>query len=261
MINLRVRKIITVLLLSILILTFAIGLTACDKLEDREDYIEENGWIALITSEEYKTAKLIGNKENAVTDGEAVLPTMIKGYKITHIQRNIGISLTISCYDFIPDKLYIPGVNYTFSNGIDFPYPNKKIIFMCTEPDQYSYGFNVRNNNDNRYPYERSMIYYVPKTSLDAFESKYNEYTYGEFKGANVSYFYNYVDSPNGGYCWIDDLDVGDSIKTIPMAPQREGYGFGGWYLEEECITPVSFDSFIMTENGELNLYAKWVQL
>lgn len=260
MINLRVRKIITVLLLSILILTFAIGLTACDKLEDREDYIEENGWIALITSEEYKTAKLIGNKEESVINGEAILPTNLKGYTINRIQKVNGLSLSLSCYDIYPDKLFVPGVNYSFSSMIGFPYANKKIIFLNTEPDQYSKGFNLRNDNHTCYPYKRSVFYYVPKTSLDAFESKYNEYTYGKFKGANVSYFYNYEDSPNSGYCWVDDLDAGDRIKTIPMAPQREGYGFGGWYLEEECITPFSFDSFIMTENGELNLYAKWIQ-
>lgn len=84
---------------------------------------------------------------------------------------------------------------------------------------------------------------------------------------ANVSYNYNYEGAPNAGYYWLDDYD-GEIIKFIPPTPTREGYEFGGWYKEPECINQWDFEnnliaSKIYDENNdyvyiETILYAKW---
>jgi len=259
MIKKRAIRVIAAIMTAFLFLAGFAGLTACGRLEEREDYLEENGWIAFITSEDFKTAKLIGNKEQSVVNGEAILPTHMKGYDINRIQDNGGVSLTISCFDFIPDKLFIPGVNYVFSDKIVFPYANKKVIFLGSEPSKYSNGFNTKKDTGTNYPYEKEQIYYVPKSSLNDFENLYSGCTDGEFRGANVSYFYNYEDAPNGGYHWIDDLDAGNSIITIPSAPQRDGFTFDGWYLDKECTTKFNFETYKMSENSELELFAKWL--
>lgn len=85
---------------------------------------------------------------------------------------------------------------------------------------------------------------------------------------ANISYHLNYEGAENGGYWWIDNL-VGESQLKAPEEPTREGYEFGGWYKESECVTAWNFDED-RTENEEIDeegnvifreteLYAKWL--
>ena len=90
---------------------------------------------------------------------------------------------------------------------------------------------------------------------------------------ANVSYFFNYDNEENYGYYWVDDYDYGSRIEYIPEDPTREGYTFGGWYKEGECINKWDFDSDTLPEESteisedgkeevvyqETKLYAKWV--
>ncbi len=91
---------------------------------------------------------------------------------------------------------------------------------------------------------------------------------------ANVSYYYNYTDSDNEGYYWIDDCDYGGKIEYIPNEPTREGYTFGGWYKESDCINEWDFEVDILPEEikyfdeydneitkyQETILYAKWIK-
>ena len=75
------------------------------------------------------------------------------------------------------------------------------------------------------------------------------------------------------GYYWIDDWDYGSKIEFIPPEPEREGYTFGGWYKEPECINEWNFETDVLPEERteineegeeevvyqETKLYAKWV--
>ena len=92
---------------------------------------------------------------------------------------------------------------------------------------------------------------------------KYSDYS---FNRANVSYNYNYDESPNGGYYWIDDYD-GEIISFVPPTPTRDDYTFMGWYKEPECINEWDFNNDVVPskefiENEyiykETILYAKW---
>ncbi|MDR2266056.1 MAG: InlB B-repeat-containing protein [Christensenellaceae bacterium] len=104
---------------------------------------------------------------------------------------------------------------------------------------------------------------YVPASKL----TEYQELTESTICAANTSYYYNYppsisyfylyYEAPNGGYYWIDDVNEGDVIKTIPEPPSRSGYKFGGWYAEPECITPWDFKTK-KTADKDFELYAKW---
>lgn len=86
---------------------------------------------------------------------------------------------------------------------------------------------------------------------------------------ANVSFMYNYEQAENNGYYWIDDLDYGTRIEYVPENPEREGYTFGGWYKESECVNEWNFETDtlpeqVLTDDGEekyqeTRLYAKWI--
>lgn len=88
---------------------------------------------------------------------------------------------------------------------------------------------------------------------------------------ANVSYYYNYENPKNGGYYWIDDCAYGSKIEFTPPEPTREGYTFGGWYKEPECINEWDFETDTLPETlldadgeqvyQETILYAKWTKV
>ena len=46
-----------------------------------------------------------------------------------------------------------------------------------------------------------------------------------------------------------------DALKELNLT--REGYSFGGYYLDEECLLPLT-DTEIMPENNNVNVYVKW---
>ena len=92
---------------------------------------------------------------------------------------------------------------------------------------------------------------------------------------ANVEFHWNYENSPQEDYYWIDDIENGELIEEIPPIPEREGYTFGGWYTEKECINEFSFSTPIskmdidweellnsrqqVPDEYVTSLYAKWI--
>jgi len=51
-----------------------------------------------------------------------------------------------------------------------------------------------------------------------------------------------------------------DSLISPPVTkPTRDGYEFGGWYQEEDCLNEWMFNTNTVTEN--ITLYAKWTSL
>ncbi|NCA68194.1 MAG: hypothetical protein EOM87_09060 [Clostridia bacterium] len=88
-------------------------------------------------------------------------------------------------------------------------------------------------------------------------------------QAADLSFYYNYENSTNTNIYWIDDLDYGSKIELIPANPIREGFTFGGWYKESECINPWDFEEDTLPQEmkneddeivyQETRLYAKWI--
>ena len=76
-------------------------------------------------------------------------------------------------------------------------------------------------------------------------------------------YFHLNYDFDNNG---SDDIDQFTFIKasTFPSYPNndklvRNGYTFGGWYLDEQFITPYVPGEYSSPEANEYNVYAKWI--
>lgn len=72
----------------------------------------------------------------------------------------------------------------------------------------------------------------------------------------------------NGGFTVTFNMDGGSSVPTQkvmhgeyieePPVPAKEGYIFGGWYLDEDLTKPWNFSED--TAEGSMTLYAKWIE-
>ena len=127
-----------------------------------------------------------------------------------------------------------------------------------------SYCLNYESNEHQGYKY-------VTKQAEDEAWTYINEHREGFFYEDGYVYKQDVVNSfmeenygvfidtsnYNGGYYWVDYLNVGDKIITIPSDPEREGYSFKGWYVDSECTNLFNFDSYVKDETP-LVLYAGW---
>ncbi|MDE5602090.1 MAG: InlB B-repeat-containing protein [Clostridia bacterium] len=65
----------------------------------------------------------------------------------------------------------------------------------------------------------------------------------------------------NRGYCvWIDYIEAGERIKTMPPEPTREGYKFTGWYLDEKCTQKADLNT-VVKGDSDLSFYAGWKEI
>ena len=81
---------------------------------------------------------------------------------------------------------------------------------------------------------------------------------------------FNYENCPNDGYFFINDFEYGATIENTPYEPIRNGYTFGGWYKESDCINVWNFETDTLPQAQhneqeqelyqETKLYAKWIK-
>ena len=72
-----------------------------------------------------------------------------------------------------------------------------------------------------------------------------------------------YIDFITNGAPSIDELIVADGSKApAPDAPERVGYNFEGWFIDEACETAWNWDDAVtaanVDNNGRMTLFAKW---
>ncbi|UKI38317.1 MAG: InlB B-repeat-containing protein [Clostridiales bacterium] len=58
----------------------------------------------------------------------------------------------------------------------------------------------------------------------------------------------------NGSIYSISTVEENMKVSQ-PVAPERNGYTFGGWYKDISCTNPYDFQSEV---TGDIRLYAKW---
>lgn len=104
---------------------------------------------------------------------------------------------------------------------------------------------------------ENGARIYVPKGLVEAYQSlNQGAIESHVFIETNISYLYNYEGSPNEGYYMVD-FKIIDNYVYEPIHPNRPGYTFVGWYIDDTYTQQYDFESKLMT--SELTLYAKWV--
>ena len=183
------------------------------------------------------------------------------------------------------EKLYIVKESYywhaptTSRNGIFYNY--NIVLSNCPRIDKLIRTLSERviiNNegkcgNNIRYENYRNYVDYL---SVNSRTFKIDEdgnkipIVLDYIRIANLQFLYNYDGALDKGYFWIDDIDNGEKVEVMPDTPEREGYTFGGWYTEEECVNKFDFNTVFnkpVLEVGETYpddyvtyLYAKWVQ-
>jgi len=63
----------------------------------------------------------------------------------------------------------------------------------------------------------------------------------------------------NGG-AEVEDIQISLTSTTVDLpTSSRDGYTFDGWYLDEGLTQPFTLAA-LLTQNGVLVLYAKWIE-
>ena len=252
--NFMIKKILRILMITILVST-TLMLSACSGFVRNEEW----GYFTVKFYDDRETAYITGLTEEGQQQRFLVIPEEIDGVRVSTIGERPPLQMwsSIGYADFCSDKLekiYIPISIYILGGSFRNSPNLEKAIIITNEF--------IRGSVSPAKIYYSNMQY----LSFSAHSQEYNG-------RANVSYFYNYDIEENYGYYWIDDWDYGGKIEFIPPEPEREGYTFGGWYKEPECINKWNFETDVLPEERtevneegeeeviyqETKLYAKWV--
>lgn len=203
----------------------------------------------------------VGGLETFPESGIVFVPEQLEGYTVSRLgfsrgaggngcfysskteQNEDGEEIYINIY-----RCYFPHtINYVQSDYMNHSGGLK--VFYCGEVISLS-GFD--NSREN-------IEIYVPAEKYELFKEMQSQYFDSILLKANVSYHLNY-DEDN--YYYVDYYENGEKILYIPPIPQRDGYTFGGWFTEAECINQWDFDTDtiqLSEETEEIRLYAKWI--
>ena len=247
----KLWKVWIVLILAVM--TFMVGLfSGCSR-------DEEWGYFTVKFYNDRETAYITGLTEEGQQQRFLVIPEEIDGVKVYTIGERPLLQMwsSIGYADICSDKLekiYIPFSTEIISGS--FRNSSNLMKVVSIRDDYYINGFEYSIKRC----YSREV--YIERG-----------YTRDCYVMSNVSYFYNYETEENYGYYWIDDWNYGSKIEFIPPEPEREGYTFGGWYKEPECINKWDFETDVLPEERteinedgeeevvyqETKLYAKWL--
>ena len=203
------------------------------------------------------------------------IPDYINGMKVTTIYP--GEAKTKKIEHKYVKSLYI---NYTvdsvssfLANDLFYCESLEKIVINNCNTVYLNFGFDFVANN---------CLVIVPKLNIEnSLSNNYEIWWIKQFRltPANIEYYYNFENAENGGYYRIDYIRDPDETPYQFAEPLRQGYTFGGWYLEPQCINlwdnsankifemPPELSRF-EDKNGEtiemdvksLKLYAKWIK-
>lgn len=212
-----------------------------------------------------KVVAVVGLTYDGMSREVIDVPQEIDGNPVRYIGRRVTkVSLMgVEYYHFESDnlkKIYLPDtVRIIDSDVFDYLKRTDELeIMLCS-----CYNTTIRDVGD----FNRIYVY---KTLYESSGFSNN------YAPANIVFMNNYSDEVNGGYYRLDNIEEGEKIPE-PPTPEREGYTFGGWYKEAECINKWNFDSDTLPEEKtemkdhgdgdvreeiiyhETKLYAKWM--
>lgn len=178
------------------------------------------------------------------------------------------------------EKLYIEFKVYLENSQLDMfekdnlPKLNKIITNINLLPRNFIGYFNLKSYYELYKYYEENKEFIDQQIQKGYFDHLYKGIyacLFPQIRLANMQFMYNYDNAENDGYYWIDDINNGEKIEIIPENPIREGYTFGGWYNEQECVTEFDFNQIFnksaidefteYPENYVTFAYAKWIEI
>ena len=241
------KRLFTMLLSITMLCCFA----GCDSNWLNNDVDDENFYCEYI--DENNVA--IGSLRTYPESGAVFFPEKIKNYTVSKLGFSSGLGFGGNGYfhSFTGDsavikRCYFPHTIKEIYSGYMYLLTSSPKIFYCGEIIDL-----------DRFYSDKGEDIYVPAEKYSLFEEVLSEYFKGSLLKANVSYYLNYAEN---NYYYIDYYENGEKILFVPPEPQRDGYSFGGWFKEADCINQWNFDFDtlqITDEEQEVKLYAKWI--
>ena len=244
------KRLLTILICFTLFCCFT-GCSIKDLLE--RDFNDENFFYRII--DEKNVA--VGNVRTYPKDGAVFFPEKIGKYTVSKLGFNSGMGFGGNGY-----------LTTVSSNG-----PNIQRCYFPHTITEVRHGYmKLSGEWDTKLFYcgeiidlgaldsGRRIQIYVSTEKYALFEAVLSKYFSGSLLKANVSYYLNYDEN---NYYYIDYYENDEKILYMPPEPQRDGYSFGGWFKESDCVNQWNFDTDTLqiTEEGQdVKLYAKWVQ-
>ena len=156
---------------------------------------------------------------------------------------NGGEFADVSVYDVIADgmTIYVPSDTETFVVGTPDENFDKGGIYEVVDPNGVSWLFDD----------EKAAQQFVDETEAESDGDVKLEVT-------DTAFDVTFDDGIDGNADSIMHVNNGDGIidiNKLPQAPTRDGYEFGGWYLDAGCTKP--FDTSVAV-TGDMTVYAKW---
>ncbi len=227
----------------------------------------ESEYFIFQVSLEDEKAIIIGLTDSGKEQEYLIIPEFLNGFRIKAISEYV-VSVGQA------KKLYEDW------KSIGYNSENLKRVYINSDIEIYNRYLSVGIISKSNCPHFERLIYIKNNTLVDSSDRLNNTLRTSligsknhaiHISAANVSYFYNYENSPNDNYYWIDDYAYGKKIEIIPPVPTRDGYTFDGWYKESECVNAWNFNidalpSVLYDEAGnkiyqETKLYAKWIEI
>jgi len=213
---------------------------------EHENYFETE----LFACYDYKNSdflRILGLTERGQEKEEIVIPEKINGKDIVWSTTTWGNRWESDNLK----KIFIPtGIKVDRSYLFEHCPKLEKLVFLSTDPEEYRSGFNRQNTYGGgctMFVYDKARLLFI----------EYTSYCELAFVVANIEFYDNYENEINEGIYWMDHLEEGKKLKTIPANPEREGYEFTGWYEEKECINIINLEKIQMGEE-KITLYAGW---
>ncbi len=251
------KRILSVFLCLAVVLSFGLAVTGCSTMKD---YTSGDFIYRRFDNRTDSFVRIKGLSEQGRTKKVIVIPETLDGLRVAFVDRASMFYNSAPMEEFVSDeleKLYIASANIMISDSLEY----------CTKLTQL-FVLDLAGKKDiANYILVHCGSNVIPNVYIfkDYYEELSPNWGIKEHKfAANVTYYYNYSDAPNRGCYWLDNLEAGEKIEILPSEPTRQNdgkdYGFGGWYLEKECINKLDVATYTMPDSGELNLYAKWIE-
>ena len=230
--------------LLVLMVLFLICLIGCNPM-GFYDYYEDGDFVFAYSKDDIESQELslYGLSEEGKKKEYLIFPEEYNGQRVDKFGVTIpafggGVFYRDDLKSSILKKIFI---NFNLKNVYDdyFRFSNEDPF---EERDKYSFVVWYDFNSQILSCFEPITNTYIFGNNLLNNEETKKYITYDVYGIANVSYIYNYEEAPNDGYYWVDNYD-NDLIEYIPPEPTREGYTFGGWYKEAECINEWDFNN------------------
>lgn len=220
-----------------------------------KEKLDSSKWLPQAS---YITVELGANIACDITEGGALLD---KSYTWTFVTGVIADDTNESS-----EKVLEPRYTQQENNNED-NIKNARVVILYdlnggTLPDDaplvYTYGKKLELKDPVYEPYTFDGFYFNADFSGEKVTFLDDEYAYGYILFAKWNYKIIYDDNYDGGEIESVKYDDIDLINNSLKIPERKGYTFVDWYLNNE-FTDSSINSWNTNENkGDVILYAKW---